>query len=65
MMRIWTVPMKGKGWEVTARNIVLGEGNDLCRPLTTDPFDNVLIYDAQDTATDKEGICGMPGGRVL
>ena len=44
-MRIWIVPMKGKGLEVTARNIVLADEADECRPLTTDPDDNVMVYE--------------------
>ena len=41
--------MKGKGFEVTARNIFSGVPNDLARPLTTDPFDNVLLYEGHDS----------------
>lgn len=44
-MRIWIIPMKGKGHEVTARNIALGDAHDECRPLTTDPKDNVLLME--------------------
>lgn len=49
-MNIWIVPMKGKGHEVTARNIVLDEPIEDCRPLTTDPKDNVMVYEDD---TDK------------
>ena len=58
MMRIWTIPMKGKGCEVTARGIVLGEASDMCRPLTTDPMDNVLVSENEDKDTPgyEEGI---------
>ena len=48
MLRIWIVPMKGKGHEVTARNIVMSEGLEDSRPLTTDPMDNVMVYE-EDT----------------
>lgn len=41
--------MKGKGWEVTARNLVYGEPPKDARPLTTDPFDNVLFYGEDNT----------------
>ena len=37
--------MKGKGHEVTARNIAQGDAHDECRPLTTDPKDNVLLME--------------------
>lgn len=46
---MWMIPMKGKGFEVTARNIVNGEPMELARPLTTDEWDNVLIYERCDT----------------
>lgn len=48
-MKIWIIPMKGKGWEVTARNLVCGETQEEARPLTTDPFDNVLFYGEDNT----------------
>lgn len=41
--------MKGKGHEVTARNIVLDEPMEDCRPLTTDPMDNVMVYEEDNT----------------
>lgn len=37
------IPMKGKGRDVTARNIANGKPEELARPLTTDPFDNMLL----------------------
>lgn len=43
--------MKGKGCEVTARNIMAGEAVEMCRPLTTDPMDNVLVSENEDTDT--------------
>lgn len=43
------IPMKGKGHEVTARNIAKGEPHKLSRPLTTDEWDNVLLYEGCDT----------------
>lgn len=44
-MKIWMIPTKGKGHEVTARNRALGEPDGLARPLTTDPWDNALLYE--------------------
>lgn len=41
--------MKGKGHEVTARNIASGDPMDLARPLTTDEMDNVILYEQQKT----------------
>lgn len=41
------IPMKGKGHEVTARNLAMGEETELARPLTTDPFDNMLLTDEE------------------
>ena len=35
--------MKGKGYKVTARNLAKSEAVELCRPLTTDPWDNALM----------------------
>lgn len=46
-MKTWIIPMKGKGHKVTARNIALGEPMELARPLTTDEWDNVLLYERQ------------------
>ena len=43
----WMIPMKGKGYEVTARNIALEDPMELSRPLTTDPFDNMLLTDEE------------------
>ena len=55
---MWMIPMKGKGHEVTARNIALGEKSEIARPLTTDEWDNVLFYERDDTdsAGDEPGI---------
>lgn len=50
-MRIWTIPAKVKGHEVTARNIARCEPEDLSRPLTTDGWENaLLIEDGEDNA---------------
>lgn len=40
--------MKGKGHETTASNLLLGEEPEECRPLTTDPMDNVIVYEDTD-----------------
>ena len=40
--------MKGKGFEITAKNIVNGDPTELARPLTTDEYDNVILYDEQE-----------------
>ena len=45
--------MKGKGHEVTARNIALGDVMELSRPLTTDEWDNALFYEEQETEADN------------
>jgi hypothetical protein len=47
-MKTWMIPLKGKGHEVTARNIALGEPMELARPLTTDEWDNALLYEKQE-----------------
>ena len=52
--------MKGKGYEVTARNIALGEPMELARPLTTDDMDNVLLYEEQ--TPDENNREGRPYG---
>lgn len=44
-MRVWIIPMKGKGHEVTARNIVGDDPMEESRPLTTDPKDNMMVYE--------------------
>lgn len=44
--------MKGKGHEVTARNIAVGEPSEDCRPLTTDPSDNVMLIE-DETDSDR------------
>lgn len=46
--RLWMIPMKGKGWDITARNIASGAPIDLSRPLTTDDWDNVILYEEQE-----------------
>lgn len=56
-LRLWMIPMKGKGHLVTAINLASGEDLDISRPLTTDPWDNALMlkYERgyQDSASDK------------
>ncbi len=47
------IPMKGKGHEVTARNRAKDEPVAISYPLTTDPWDNALLYEKQ--ATDEGG----------
>lgn len=42
-MELRMIPMKGKGYMVTARNLATSEESDVCRPLTTDPWDNALM----------------------
>lgn len=49
------IPMKGKGYEVTARNLANGEPSNLSRPLTTDEWDNVILYEKQATDADNRG----------
>ena len=51
-MKIWMIPMKGKGHEVTARNIALDEDNDLSRPLTKDEMDNAVLLE-EDEESDQ------------
>ena len=53
MVRIWIVPMKGKGHEVTARNIVRNDPMDESRPLTTDPKDNMMVYEEDSDKHDR------------
>lgn len=56
-LRLWMIPMEGKGHLVTAINLAAGEDIDISRPLTTDPWDNALMlkYERgyQDSASDK------------
>ena len=57
--------MKGKGHEVTARNLALEEHIDIARGLTTDPWDNMLLIEedegfSENTAGDEEGIHRSP-----
>jgi len=40
--------MKGKGHDVTARNIALGDAHSEARPLTTDPWDNAILTEDDD-----------------
>ena len=51
-MIVWTIPMKGKGYEVTARNIAKGEPHELARPLTTDEWDNALLIEYGEDSPD-------------
>ena len=53
-MKIWMIPMKGKGHEVTARNRALGEPDELARPLTTDEWDNMLLIEYEKQETDAD-----------
>lgn len=53
-MKVKMIPMKGKGHEVTARNLAAGEAAELSRPLTTDPWDNAIIYEIKNTAGDQQ-----------
>lgn len=50
------IPMKGKGHEVTARNLAGGEPMRLSRPLTTDSLDNVLLYEDDTDQYDKRRV---------
>ena len=64
-MKLWMIPMKGKGHEVTARNLALEEDIDIARGLTTDPWDNMLLIEedegfSENTAGDEEGIHRSP-----
>lgn len=47
-MKIWMIPAKGKGHDTTARNIALGDPDDIARPLTTDPWDNALLIEEDE-----------------
>lgn len=51
-MRIWMIPRKGKGHEVTARNLAPEPPVELSRPLTTDPWDNAILYEKQTPDAD-------------
>ena len=53
-MKIWMIPMKGKGHEVTARNRALGEPDELARTLTTDEWDNMLLIEDEEQETDAD-----------
>lgn len=63
-MKIWMIPMKGKGHEVTAKNRALGEPDELARPLTTDEWDNMLLIeeDDEEQETDADNREGRPDG---
>ncbi len=64
-MKIWMKPMKGKVHEATARNIVLGEDNEISRPITKDEMDNV-IYEEQEIDDDSgDGYQDATIGRCL
>ena len=47
-MKIWMIPMKGKGHEVTARNLALADDIDIARHLTTDEWDNMLLIEEDE-----------------
>ena len=54
-MKIWMIPMKGKGHEVTARNLALEDDIDIARPLTTDEWDNMLLMEEdEEQETDED-----------
>ena len=57
------IPMKGKGHEVTAVNIAGGEPHEMYRPLTTDEWDNVILYEEQETDVDHRRGGGDGAGR--
>lgn len=65
MEKIWVIPMKGKGHEVTARNIMLDNPMEDCRPLTTDSLDNVLLYEDDTDQYDKRRVCLRDQGELL
>ena len=54
-MKIWMIPTKGKGCEVTARNIAQNEETELARPLTSDPWDNALLIEEDGDIEDSTG----------
>lgn len=49
------IPMKGKGHEVTARNLALEEDIDISRPLTTDEWDNMLLIEEDEEQEAEAG----------
>ena len=51
-MKYWMIPMKGKGHEVTARNLAKGGPMELARPLTTDEWDNAILTEDGEDTTD-------------
>jgi hypothetical protein len=54
-MKIWMIPMKGKGHEVTAKNLALQEDIDIARPLTTDEWDNMLLIEEDEEQEAEAG----------
>lgn len=52
--------MKGKGHEVTAKNLAANEPDGLARPLTTDPLDNAILIE-EDEEQEADGDCGEGG----
>lgn len=65
MEKIWVIPMKGKGHEMTARNLAGGEPMRLSRPLTTDSLDNVLLYEDDTDQYDKRRVRLRNQGELL
>lgn len=53
-MKIWMIPLKGKGHEATARNLAKGEDIDIARPLTTDEWDNMLLIEDEEQTLDAD-----------
>lgn len=58
-MKTWMIPKKGKGHEVTARNIAQGDPMEESRPLTTDPWDNALMTEDEETDKCNSGRNGL------
>lgn len=49
--------MKGKGHLAKTERLLNDEPSDICGALTTDPWDNMLLYEEiDDTASDEEGV---------
>lgn len=44
--------MKGKGHETTAKNLAMEDEPDVCRPITSDPWDNALLIEDDEEDTD-------------
>ena len=55
-MKIWMIPLKGKGHERTALNTALKAESDLAKPLTTDPADNAILIE-EDGETLPDALC--------